>query len=282
MRSNRPDGHRLQQRPVPQVPVLPTERGRRGREAQRASADVGGDDVSGVSAQEQRLHAAAGAQVERAPDRRPRRGLCQRQRRRSHAEDVVPAQRPRPHVGPEVGHHPGRWAALGERSAAGPAARAPTRPMPSPDRPAHAASRSSGSSAARASASSTACPSRNIRTSIAEPGGTVASSCRCGRRGSHNPRHPGEIAAVVRRLAGRGRAGRARRRRCSRRGRRAVPAARPRAATGGLGAASAHRGVSAEIARPCTSIPTCRVPGWAHAPLAHGRTSTHHECPGQR
>ncbi len=106
-------GHRLEQRALPQVPLLTGQRrGRRGH-PQRPRADVRGHHRPGVRGQMQRLHAAAGPDVERPLGRPPDDRLRERQRGRADAEDVIAGQRAGPHVAAEVRDDPPGLGAVG-------------------------------------------------------------------------------------------------------------------------------------------------------------------------
>ena len=82
-------GDRVPQRSVAQVDLDPVEGGVEGGDGQGPGVHVGGDDVVGVGGQVERLHAAAGAEVERAGHRVPRGEQGEGGRRGRDSQDVV-------------------------------------------------------------------------------------------------------------------------------------------------------------------------------------------------
>jgi hypothetical protein len=62
-------------------------------ELDRPGADVGGDDVFGVTGGEQGLHAGTGSQVQRGGDRATNGDVGQQYRRGRHAHHVIPLGR---------------------------------------------------------------------------------------------------------------------------------------------------------------------------------------------
>ncbi len=111
-----PTGHRLDQVAGEQFPAQPVQGGRGRGEAQRTGVHVGGGHGAGVPGQVQGLHAAAGAEIQRGRDRRPDRGLRQRDRGAADAEHVVGPQRPGAHVVAEIGEHPPAAGVVGVRA----------------------------------------------------------------------------------------------------------------------------------------------------------------------
>ena len=100
--------HRLEERPVADVDLHLVERGVEPGHPERALVDVGRDDGARVGGEVQCLHAAPGAQVQRAADRLTHRQLRQARRCARDAQDVVRADRDRGAVeaGRQVGDDP--------------------------------------------------------------------------------------------------------------------------------------------------------------------------------
>ena len=73
----------------------PVQRGIEGRDRERARIHVAGDDLRGVSCQQQRLSTAAGPDVEGPLDGGANRGPCQLARGRAEAEHVLGMRRSR-------------------------------------------------------------------------------------------------------------------------------------------------------------------------------------------
>ena len=142
--------------------------------------------MRGVPAQVQRLHAAAGAEVERPADRRADRELGERGRGAADAEDVVAraAARDAVEACAEVGGDPPRSARRPRRTAGRRPARGPCR-RPAVQQAAGDQRASSGSAAAAAAASATGSCSRNSRTSVS---GRRASRRTAARAGTVSPR----------------------------------------------------------------------------------------------
>jgi hypothetical protein len=101
---------RVPERALAQIERHVRQRGGHPRQPQRAGQHVGAEDDRGVPAQVQRLHPAAGAEVERAPDPSPAGRLGEGRGRAADPEDVIGAEGRRHTVQPgaEVGDDPPR------------------------------------------------------------------------------------------------------------------------------------------------------------------------------
>ena len=165
--------------PRQQLPVLAVERGGGGGEAQRPRETSVAVTEPGVGGQVQRLHAAAGAQVQRGVDRPADGRADQRRGGAADAEDVVGVQRLA-----RVGRWPARRRAPTSRRRTAPGRPPGRRPSPyRSTRPAASASASgSGASAAATAASGSVCPQTNTRISVAS--GSVSVVARSAARKS--------------------------------------------------------------------------------------------------
>ena len=197
-------GDRGQPRAVEQLDVQPVEREGRPGHRQRAGRDVRGGDGAGVPGGVQRLHPAAGAEVEHGAHGRARRRRRQRERRAADAGDVVALLA----AGVEVGEHPpvaapsrprcravraqveGGGPAVARRGAAarpprrrrGPAGRGPRR-RPRPARPPRAAATAPAPRARRRRRwRGTRAPARPGRARRAPRGRAAPARRRCGSR----------------------------------------------------------------------------------------------------
>ena len=148
----------------------------------------------------QRLHAASGAEVQRAADRRADRRARQRQRCRSDPEDVSRREWSGTGVAAEVGHHPPRRpAVVGVRPHLDPSAHA------SPSRSSSAGRIEAGTDVSRI-APGTGAPSRDNRTSVASrspAGRAYAMPARSPRSSAERPVGPSSscTASTVNRSA---------------------------------------------------------------------------------
>ena len=165
-------GDRVEHRAGPHVPVGLVEGGVEAGVGEGPLGQVGDDHLVGVAPEVERLHAAAGAQVEGARDVRPGRPRRERRRGAADAEHVVLAQRrPRRQLA-EVGGDPPVDAVGGIRPQV--AARDDAVPLGCDEAERHGPSTPRLGRAAATSATSTGSPSVNSRTRVAQGSTEVA------------------------------------------------------------------------------------------------------------
>ena len=96
-------GDRRKETAAPQIPRLPTGSCGRGGQGQRSLVGVSGDHLRTMGTQVQRLHPAAGPEVQCPLHRPPDDGPRQRDRRGADAQDVIGGECPRPPPGVLIG-----------------------------------------------------------------------------------------------------------------------------------------------------------------------------------